>query len=60
MLYYNEIRVDKNIDKLNDIIKNKSYLESTTTLYAPPAEKVVQLNKIQDMLFMIIYLYFKT
>ncbi|KAL5573274.1 hypothetical protein UlMin_022871 [Ulmus minor] len=40
------------MDKLNDIIKNKSYLESTTTLSAPPADKVVQVKKIQDMLFM--------
>ncbi|KAM6547366.1 hypothetical protein CsatB_019042 [Cannabis sativa] len=40
-----------NIDKLNDIVNNKTFC--AITVVAPAAEKLVQLNKIKDMLFKI-------
>ena len=55
------IRVDENTDKLNDIITKKSYLTSTPKLSAPPPDQLTTLNKIQDMLFVVInsdYLFY--
>ncbi|XP_060960577.1 replication protein A 70 kDa DNA-binding subunit D-like [Cannabis sativa] len=43
--------VDNNIDKLNDIVNNKTFC--AITVVAPTIEKLVQLNKIEDMLFKV-------
>ena len=48
------IRVDENTDKLNDIITKKSYLTSRPKLSAPVPDQLTTLNKIEDMLFMVI------
>ncbi|KAL5545346.1 hypothetical protein UlMin_009130 [Ulmus minor] len=40
------------MEKLNTIIAEKQYLTTASPLLAPPPDKLIELNKIQNMVFM--------